>query len=229
MPDGRAKTNDECFWGADFMSALVMFDYDGVIVDSFEIFSACFMKACHQNNFYELNSPGKVLALFEANVFEALLAFGLDDLAINRILETFQSDIGAYQNDLRLFDGMPDTLKKISANNKIVIITSNVTMAAKRVLQNNGADCFEDILGAEMEKSKVKKIRMTMARYTGLPAYYVGDTKGDMIEGRKAGAITLAALWGWHTFKKLEEGSPDHFVRSPEALLDLLDSINKTK
>ena len=205
------------------MNALVMFDYDGVIVDSFEIFSSCFIKACHQNNFYELNSAEKVLALFEDNVFEALLAFGLGDLAINRIIETFQSDIGAFQNDLRLFDGMPDTLKKISANNKIVIITSNVTTAAKRVLQNNGVNCFEDVLGAEKEKSKVKKIRLTMARYPGLPAYYVGDTKGDMIEGRKAGAITVAALWGWHAVKKLEEGSPDHFVRSPEALLELLD------
>jgi phosphoglycolate phosphatase len=222
MSDGKAKTNDECFWGADCMNALIMFDYDGVIVDSFELFSSCFMKACYQNNFSALNSPGKVMALFETNIFEAMLDFGLDDNSINRILETFQSDIDAYQNDLRLFSGMPDTLKWLSENNKIVIITSNVTGAAKRVLQNNGISCFEDVLGAEKEKSKVKKIRQTMARYPELPAYYIGDTKGDMIEGRKAGAITVAALWGWHAVQKLEEGSPDHFVRSPEALLDLL-------
>ncbi len=223
MPDGRNNDKNEFFSGADIMSALVMFDYDGVIVDSFEIFSACFMRACHQNNFDEVNSPEKVLALFEANVFEALLAFGLDDLLINQILETFQSDIVSYQNNLKLFDNMADTLKKISVNNKIVIITSNVTMAAKRVLHSNGVNCFEDILGAEVEKSKEQKIRITMARYTGLPAFYVGDTKGDMIEGRKAGAITVAALWGWHTIQKLEEGSPDHFVSTPQALLDMLD------
>jgi phosphoglycolate phosphatase len=223
MSDGRAKTNDECFWGADCMNALIMFDYDGVIVDSFELFSSCFMKACYQNNFYALNSPGKVMALFETNIFEAMLDFGLDDNSINRILKTFQSDIGAYQNDMRLFDGISDTLKKIAKKNKIVIITSNISKAAKQVLINNGVNCFEDVLGAEIEKSKVKKIRITMARYPGLSAYYVGDTKGDMIEGRKAGAITVAALWGWHAVKKLEEGAPDHFVRSPEALLDLLD------
>lgn len=223
MSDGRAKTNDECFWGADFMSALVMFDYDGVIVDSFELFSACFMKACHQNKFYEPDSPEKILALFESNVFEALLGFGLDDNSVHQILETFQSDIGAYQNDMRLFDGISDTLKKIAKNNKIVIITSNISKAAKQVLINNGVSCFEDVLGAEKEKSKVKKIRQTMARYPGLLAFYIGDTKGDMIEGRKAGAITVAVLWGWHAVKKLEEGAPDHFVRSPEALLDLLD------
>jgi phosphoglycolate phosphatase len=223
MPSGRKNDNDEYFWGADIMSALVMFDYDGVIVDSFELFSACFMKACRQNKFYELNSPEKVLALFETNIFEAMLDFGLDDHSINRILETFKSDIVTYQKDLRLFDGIADMLMKISENNKIVIITSNVTMAARRVLLNNGIRCFEDVLGAEKEKSKVKKIRDTMARYAGFPAYYVGDTKGDMIEGRKAGAITVAALWGWHTIKKLEEGSPDHLVSSPEALLDLLD------
>jgi phosphoglycolate phosphatase len=223
MPAGGKNDNDDYSSGADFMSALVMFDYDGVIVDSFEQFSSCFMKACHQNNFNELNSPEKVLALFETNVFEALLDLGLDDNSINRILETFQSDIAAYQSDTRLFDGISDTLKKISKKHKIVIITSNVTMAAKRVLQNNGVTCFEDVLGAEKEKSKIRKIRLTMARYPGLPAYYVGDTKGDMIEGRKAGAITVAALWGWHAVKKLEEGAPDHFIRSPEALLDLLD------
>jgi phosphoglycolate phosphatase len=181
------------------------------------------MKACYQNNFYALNSPGKVMALFETNIFEAMLDFGLDDNSINRILKTFQSDIGAYQNDMRLFDGISDTLKKIAKKNKIVIITSNISKAAKQVLINNGVNCFEDVLGAEIEKSKVKKIRITMARYPGLSAYYVGDTKGDMIEGRKAGAITVAALWGWHAVKKLEEGAPDHFVRSPEALLDLLD------
>ena len=161
--------------------------------------------------------------------FEALLAFGLDDHSINRILETFQSDIGAYQNDLRLFDGISDTLKKISKKNKIVIITSNISKAAKQVLINNGVNCFEDVLGAEKEKRKVKKILQTMARYPGLPAYYIGDTKGDMIEGRKAGAITVAVLWGWHAVKKLEEGSPDHFVRSPEALLNLLDGLDETK
>ena len=223
MSDGRAKTNDECFWGADCMNALIMFDYDGVIVDSFELFSACFMKACHQNKFYEPDSPEKILALFESNVFEALLGFGLDDNSVHQILETFQSDIGASQNDMRLFDGISDTLKKIAKNNKIVIITSNISKAAKQVLINNGVSCFEDVLGAEKEKSKVKKIRQTMARYPGLPAFYIGDTKGDMIEGRKAGAITVAVLWGWHAVEKLEEGSPDHFVRSPEALLDLLD------
>ena len=114
MSDGRAKTNGECFWGADCMNALIMFDYDGVIVDSFELFSSCFMKACYQNNFYALNSPGKVMALFETNIFEAMLDFGMDDNSINRILKTFQSDIGAYQNDMRLFDGIYDKLKKIA-------------------------------------------------------------------------------------------------------------------
>ena len=48
-----------------------------------------------------------------------MLDFGLDENSINRILEIFKSDIDAYQNDLRMFDGMPDTLKKISENNTI--------------------------------------------------------------------------------------------------------------
>ena len=61
-----------------------------------------------------------------------------------------------------------------------------------------------------------------MDRYQDLPAFYVGDTKGDMIEGRQAGAVTLAVTWGWHSAEKLTEGTPDNMVLTPVELEKLL-------
>ena len=61
-----------------------------------------------------------------------------------------------------------------------------------------------------------------MSRYRDLPAYYVGDTKGDMIEGKKAGAVTVAVTWGWHTADNLAEASPDHTVNTLSALENIL-------
>ena len=61
-----------------------------------------------------------------------------------------------------------------------------------------------------------------MSRYQDLPGYYVGDTKGDMIEGKKAGALTVAVTWGWHTREKLADASPDHMVHTPAELVTLL-------
>ena len=61
-----------------------------------------------------------------------------------------------------------------------------------------------------------------MSRNLDMPAFYVGDTKGDMIEGKQAGAVTVAVTWGWHSTEKLTEGSPDYMVHTPTELKNLL-------
>ncbi len=43
-----------------------------------------------------------------------------------------------------------------------------------------------------------------------------------MIEGKKAGAVTVAVTWGWHTADNLTEASPDHMVNTLSALENLL-------
>ena len=91
-----------------------------------------------------------------------------------------------------------------------------------QLLEKEGIACFDEVVGADMERSKVKKIQKTMSRYQDLPAFYVGDTKGDMIEGKKAGAVTVAVTWGWHTAEKLTEASPDYMVHTPAELEKLL-------
>ena len=81
---------------------------------------------------------------------------------------------------------------------------------------------MKDVLGAEKERSKAIKIGDTMARHINQPAYYVGDTSGDIIEGKRAGAMTVAVTWGWHDVEKLEEASPDFIVSSPAELTALM-------
>ena len=57
----------------------------------------------------------------------------------------------------------------------------------RQILKKENIDCFNEVIGAEIERSKIKKIQQTMSRYRDLPAFYVGDTKGDMIEGEASG------------------------------------------
>jgi len=204
------------------MNALVMFDYDGVIVDSFEVFTAAFMAACRRCGFHGITSKAHLMGLFDRNLFEAMRDFDLDDRKIGQILQTFETEISGRLDTVKLFSGMAAALKAIAHNNHIFIITSNVSHHVSRVLNTNGVDCFEDVLGAEKEKSKTKKIKQTKARYTSCPAYYVGDTTGDISEGKKADALTIAVTWGWHDAGKLAQADPDFIVSSPAELTELL-------
>ncbi len=204
------------------ISGLSMFDYDGVIVDSLELFISDFTAACRENLFFGLNSREDIMALFEGNVYEKMKERGLDQETIDRILTAYGVRAAEHVDDARIFDGMAEALIKISEKNDIYIITSNISGIPARVLSRNGIRCIKDIVGADREKSKIKKIQSLMMKYPDLPAYYVGDTGGDMIEGKKAGAVTIGVAWGWHGASGLMKSSPDFLAFSPGELVLLL-------
>ena len=205
--------------------ALVMFDYDGVIVDSLEVFTSRFSQACRENGFKDIKASNDVLGLFEGNVYETMMRCGLDEPTIDNILKRYEILQGEQLANLALFDGIGQALQLISEKHQVYVITSNLSSATIRVLNQNGIKCFIDVIGAEKEKSKVKKIINTMSLHPGVPAYYVGDTKGDMIEGKKAGTQTIGVTWGWHTTLKLMEGSPDHLFNTPDELAGFLTKL----
>lgn len=204
--------------------ALVMFDYDGVIVDSLEVFTSRFTQACRENGFGEVNAKD-VLGLFEGNVYETMMKRGLDESTIDNILKRYEVLQNVQLADLELFKGIGEALKRISEKHQVYVITSNLSSATIQVLNQNGIECFKDVIGAEKEKSKIKKIQNTMSLHPGIPAYYVGDTKGDMIEGKQAGTQTIGVAWGWHTPEKITEGFPDHLFNTPEELADFLIKV----
>ena len=202
---------------------LIMFDYDGVIVDSLDVFATTFMAACHACGYTGIKTHEQVIRLFDGNFFEALAQLGLSGHTINEILgDAFDREVRKHIAKVKPFRGIHDLLSVLSQYNVLTVITSNVASMIWQIFEKEGIVWFDEIMGAETERSKVKKIEKTMSRYPGLPAYYVGDTKGDMIEGKKAGAITVAVTWGWHTKEKLTEASPDHMVHTPSELEKLL-------
>ena len=205
--------------------ALVMFDYDGVIVDSLEVFMSRFSQACRENGFKQIKVSKDVLDLFEGNVYETMMRRGLEESTIDNILKRYEVLQDGQLADLELFEGIGVALNLISEKHHVYVITSNLSSATIRVLNENGIGCFQDVIGAEKEKSKIKKIMNTMSLHPGSTAYYVGDTKGDMIEGKRAGALTIGVTWGWHTPAKLKEGSPDHLFNTPGELADFLTKV----
>ena len=200
---------------------LVMFDYDGVIVDSLNVFCMSYIAACQGNGLNEIKTEKDVLALFEHNVYATLLQGGVTAQTIDKILKAYERKQSEHLRELKLFDSMGDALNQISKKNKIFIITSNLSSATESVMQQHGVDCYEEVIGAEKEKSKIRKIETVMARFKDLPAFYVGDTKGDMIEGKAAGTKTVGVTWGWHSIEKLKEGGADFIVHSPQELVSI--------
>lgn len=195
-----------------------MFDYDGVIADSLKIHVENFLAALHENGFTQITTQEELLDLYEDNVYASLMAYGLEPEQIEEILAAYEKKQSRYLGQIQLFPGIPDALQKIAEKNKVFIITSNLSQAIWEVLDRFQIHCIADVIGAEKEKSKIVKIRRLINEYKDLIPYYIGDTKGDILEGRAAGAKTVGVAWGWHGAERLSQACPDYTAFTPEDL-----------
>lgn len=201
------------------MKKIIIFDYDGVIVDSLDVYEKAVILAFKKNGFNQINSRESFLALFDGNFFESAVKIGIPAEKMPAIIKELEPNLLSLQKDLKLFDGIREILSKLAKKHKIYIATSNLTNVVKTYLEFQNITDFEEIIGADKETSKVKKIENIKAKYPDSEIFYVGDTKGDMIEGKQAGAKTIAVAWGWHDVERLKEGEPDCIAERPSDLL----------
>jgi phosphoglycolate phosphatase len=115
-----------------------------------------------------------------------------------------------------------DCLQKI--NHPLIVISSNdspTIQEALRLYNFNGI--FQEILGSDFMFSKKEKILYAAKKYqtTLQDIYYIGDTTGDIKEGKQARIKTVGITWGWHSREKMAAAKPDYLFDTPQELLQL--------
>ena len=203
------------------MNAVVMLDFDGVIADSLGPFFAGFVAACRRHGLDALADLDRFLALFDGNLYAGLEAAGCPRERLPALLGTLGEELAIRAPDAPFFPGMAETVSKLAREWPVFVITSNVSAVVRDCLARNGVAGVREVLGADVDPGKVSKIRRVMGLFPGAVGYYVGDTRGDMIEGRAGGARTVAVTWGWHRRARLAPAVPDYWADQPPDLLKL--------
>jgi phosphoglycolate phosphatase len=204
------------------MQKLFLFDFDGVIVDSLEVYERRVKLCLEKIGMPVVQNRADFLALFEDNFYEAIMKKGIDVLEFMRASKALpiQDD---YEQMLPFAPMLP-VLEELKKNNVLVIISSNVSEVIHAVLSRyrfNG--CFRDVFGSDFGYSKKEKIlhAMTVFHIEKDRTYYIGDTAGDIKEARLAGVRTVAVMWGWHAREMFEKVKPDYLIETPDDLLYL--------
>lgn len=208
---------------------LILFDYDGVIADSFEVYFYEFTHACSDQGFDKLNSRDAFLKLFDGNLIMQLIKAGFPMRKLKKMADEFKPQIERASKKISPFPGIAEILRTLSAQHPVIIITSNSSQVVQQFLDAHALDKIKGVLGSDTEPSKVKKIRMARKQFRGYCPYYIGDTKGDMIEARRAGAIPVAASWGWHDQERLKSAHPDVVMTALEELLPFFNSLSSAE
>lgn len=202
------------------MSDLVMLDFDGVIADSLDCTEEAVRAAFKQHGLTELSQRITMDDLVAVNWFEALAKAGVPPEVV-RAIDDNVAGLTA-KGLLRPYAGMVDVIERLSWRHTVVGMTSNRTDIVEECLSQWNVKGVHETLGGDKGESKVVKIRRKVKEHGLTRAWFVGDTTGDLLEGREAGVTTVAAGWGWHSHGLLLTAGPDYVLERPEDLLSLL-------
>lgn len=156
----------------------------------------------------------------EGNFFESIVKAGVP----RKRLPEFMKESRNYfmkEKSPKTFPEVKPMIKRLSKKSPIFVVSSSITESIKRDLMHNGIK-VDEVMGAENGMSKVSKIRRIKKRFPSSAIFYIGDTAGDMKEGRVAGAVTVAVTWGYHKRKALEKARPDFIAHSVKELEKIL-------
>jgi phosphoglycolate phosphatase len=197
------------------MNTLLLFDFDGVLVDSLDLYAEAVARCLERIGTPIVKSKEDYLALFDVAAFTE---------ASREILPRI--DYGA----MKPYDGLIPVLTALEKDHILAVISSNGYRTIRVMLERFGfAPYFREIFGADFRFSKKEKIAYALEKY-GIPgerAFYIGDTAGDIVEARAAGVRSVAVTWGWHSRERLAASHPDFLVDTPEGLLSVAGNSGK--
>lgn len=205
------------------MKNISIFDYDGVIVDSFEIFMNNFINACKKEGRNNIKTKNDFLKLFENNMYDSMYSLGMTKEEILRIVYRMRDALIQNQSKIKTFGGINDVLKNLSKKSLIFIVTSNDKTVVEKYLKSQKLfDYINEIYGSDTAPSKIEKILKIKEKNYGCNYFYIGDTQGDILEGKKSNVKTIAVGWGWHNKEQLKIVAPDYIIDNPKDLLKII-------
>jgi phosphoglycolate phosphatase len=201
---------------------LFLFDFDGVLVKSLDIYVKAVCISLGKMKQPLTCSREEFLSMFEGNFYESLMKKGVD---LKEFMEISSGVLAQVDyKEMQPVVAMIDVVEQLQRNNILLVISSNHSQTISAALDKfkfNGY--FREVLGSDFLFSKKEKILYAVGKYQVNPEdiYYIGDTAGDIVEGKAASVKTVGVTWGWHSKEKMAAAKPDYLFDQPEDLLRL--------
>lgn len=204
-----------------FNMRILLFDYDGTIIDSTKAVHDAFNKAAEKYELKPAVNYYDFIKLYDKNVYESIVEMGLPRSRLREFFDEWRKPFLSVNGKVKLFDGIKEVIHELSKKDYIIIITSNSKKVIEISLERFKLSGIREIMGGDEEMSKVEKIEKIKNRFKGHDIYYIGDTKGDILEAKKAKVKAVAVSWGVHPRKRLQGAKPDFIADKPEVLLKI--------
>ena len=207
---------------------LIIFDWDGTLMDSESKIVNCFRKAVADIN---IDYPGdaavrNIIGLGLKEALDVLLP-GFSGSLRNQVVDRYREHfLHLDETEMPLFEGVKEGLKKLRSDNySLAVATGKARIGLDRVLEHTQLGEYFLVSRCADEAISKPHPRMVLdiLAETGVSAdkaIVVGDTTYDIQMAHRANIDALAACYGVHQREKLKAEQPLDCVDDFEAVLD---------
>lgn len=192
---------------------IIFFDYDGVIVNTFQDAFTIVKDLDHSIKKEEYKG------WFKGNAHEAI-----KEQEGEKAKEFKQKFFKRFNKKIRHKEVNPKIAKvieKLAKDFLLVIVSSTGSRVINQQLHEEDLDqYFIETLGYDVAASKTKKIKDTLKTFNvkSEQSVLITDTLGDICEANKAGVDSIGVTWGYHDENTLREGKPCKIISNPTTL-----------
>jgi phosphoglycolate phosphatase len=206
------------------MFKYVIFDFDGTIADSSEVFISAWNKLAERNSFTPIQSSD-LNDLMKVSIKDRakMMNFPLYKLPIYvpQMYKLYQQSL----HDVTLFDGIKEMLTQLKQKNlEVAIISSNSEEIIHEFLERNNITTVGHVMCSSRIFGKDRLLRRFMKErnLNRDEVIYVGDEHRDLVACRKTGIPMIWVAWGFDAPEAMESTKPDYQVSTPSEILQIL-------
>jgi phosphoglycolate phosphatase len=211
------------------VSKSVIFDFDGVLVDSYAAVTGSINAALVEHGL-PARPPADLRRFIGPPTFSAfseLTGQRPESDAVAAIVATYRERYAeVYLTQTRVFDGIVPMLDALAARMALAIATSKSVVFAEPLLDALGLRRFFVTVAAaaadDTADDKTAIVGRALGLLDGRPAAMVGDRSFDIDAARAHGLLSIGVTWGIGSAEELRAAGADRLVAEPVELLALL-------
>lgn len=200
--------------------ALVIFDFDGTIADSFAESLLSYNRVAPRLRLRGV-MPSEVPELRRMGAAQLMQALSIPMWKLPRLMIATRADLMDHFRSVKPVPGIRQALHDLAgAGHHLAIVTSNSEENVRGFLTRHDLDLFDTIVSGSSIFGKSTRLRRLLKteRTHASAAVYIGDTAPDIRAAREAETAAVAVAWGFNDREPLAAEAPDALVESTDAL-----------
>lgn len=197
----------------------IIFDFDGTLADSFEVFVHSIEVVLKRKPF----TASEIKELRQYSMPEVMKKLNIKKWQLPTLVIKGRRELDRHMDDVTAFKEIPETLANLSDGGYLLyIVSSHAPDGIETFLGKYHVDqYFSGIYGNVSLLGKAKTLKKLQRQHalTSGECIFVGDEVRDIEAARKAGMKCMAVGWGFNAPETLSAHHPAMLARSPGDLI----------